>query len=161
MENEIKKGTVIILLLAIILTGILSSVIIFLDNNRIEREDVSNMIVNNGEINYNIDLIDKDDLKYVNIQGWASKLGNSISIVECYVCVKDIKDNEYYRINTMKVIRTDVTDYFNDGFNYDNSGFFAKFSEKKIGQGTYEICLLYLNDGNNILVPTGRMIEIN
>lgn len=161
MKNIIQKNVIIIILFIIILLGTVFAGLIYLDYNRVKEIDISNMEINSGDIQFHIDSVNNDlNSNYINIRGWAFKSGSNLSTVECYAGLMKISTKEVYKVNTVKEAREDVTTQFNDGYNYDNSGFFANFSKKKLEKGEYEIILLYLSDNNNIFVPTGETISI-
>lgn len=61
------------------------------------------------------------------IDGWACRQDEEIKVL-CWVVLKDIEENKYFKINTLLVKRKDVTQAIADGVNYDNSGFTARKS---------------------------------
>ncbi len=159
MLLPIKRKTIIQLFFLILISGFLFAGLIYVDNSLVKKLDISGLQKNVNEVIFSIDSIEEKD--YISIRGWAYKKGINISIVECFVAVRNISTNECFRVNTIKENRPDVTKYFNDGLNYDNSGIYAKFSKRKLGKGVYEIILLYFSDNSHILVPTGKTISIS
>gem|GEM_PF-3212503 len=161
MNKLIHKKVIIILLILIILLGFGFASLIYLDNSIVRKVDISDMKKNVADVQFTIDSVNNDEnSNYISIRGWALKKGANISTVECYVGLINTSTNEYYKLNTVKEDRPDVTSHFNDGFNYDKSGLYSQFSMKRVEKGKYEIVLLYLSDNNNILVHTGKTISI-
>jgi len=161
MNIAIKKKFVVILLIIIVLSGCIFAGLIYLDNSIIKEVDISKMDISEGKVIYNVDDIDNDkNKKYISVRGWAFVPGKDISIAECYVGVINTSTNVCYRLNTIKESRVDVTSHFNDGFTYDNSGFYAFCEKRMLKKGSFEICLIYLNDNNNLLVRTDKIITI-
>lgn len=159
MKIQIQKSKVILLLSLVISLGIIFAGIIYLDNNLVREVDITDMEPNQENVSFCIDAI-SDNNNYISVRGWAFKKGISISTVECYVGVVNEESGDCYRVNTVKEDRTDVTSAYNDGFDYDKSGFYTLFNKRLLREGNYEICLLYYSDNNNTFVPTGTKISI-
>lgn len=84
---------------------------------------------------------------YVSISGWAAiqnqnSKDNVISIVF-------LSANGNYSITTEKSQRKDVTDFFSNKYNYDNSGFASKMKLGEIPKGEYKVGLLIKNRTSN------------
>jgi len=96
----------------------------------------------------------------LNIHGCYIKLGNSINYVNNnYVLINN--KNEIYGIKTLSIKRPSATEFFNDGFNYDNSGLhgyckiyrFANEKELKIG------VIIKEKNGNEYLIISNVIIN--
>lgn len=93
------------------------------------------------------------------IEGWAAQPGEDIDYVDRTVVLLDAQGT-IYRLNSIMVKRTSVTDYFKDGHNYDNSGFRAAvlFKNLQVGE-TYTVGIIVKEkDGSNELVKTDKTI---
>uniref|UniRef100_UPI000559449F hypothetical protein n=1 Tax=Clostridium saccharoperbutylacetonicum TaxID=36745 RepID=UPI000559449F len=104
--------------------------------------------------------------KIVRIRGWAIKLNQDLQTVETYVALKNVETLEVYKISTIEQDRSDVTDYFKNNYddthNYNHSGFIGRVDKRALkNNGKYQICILYLSDKNNALVPTEKFVTIN
>lgn len=84
---------------------------------------------------------------YVNINGWAFINGKSTNNTKTYIYLKS--KNKKYIFQTTPQKRHDVTKYFDDGNNYDNSGFQCIIDTNDIMSGNYEIGIV-LKDGDTI-----------
>ena len=94
------------------------------------------------------------------IDGWACRQDEEIKKVLCWVVLKDIEENKYFKINTLLVKRKDVTQAIADGVNYDNSGFTAKINKSLLKKNTqYQIYILYLNNDNQVLINTNKNLS--
>jgi uncharacterized protein DUF6311 len=74
---------------------------------------------------------------WIGLSGWAAlndkdSYSNKVDLVLS-------GNGKQYVLETDAVNRTDVTDYFQKKFNYDNSGFATKFKRKNLPKGTYRI----------------------
>lgn len=70
-----------------------------------------------------IDSISKSEKQFV-IEGWVAKLGSNLDYADRTVVLID-QEGQLHNLNTIMVKRTSVSDYYKDGFNYDNSGISA------------------------------------
>jgi hypothetical protein len=130
-------------------------------NSKVEMIEVDDCEKADLEYYFDNVLVDKKENK-CEIAGWAYKKGEDIGYANDSVILKDTETNQYYKVNTQFVKRTGVTDYVNDGHNYDNSGFLSRFSLSNIPKGRkYQICLKYLTNDNNILCETDEYLEIS
>ncbi len=90
------------------------------------------------------EFVDKN--RSLQIRGWtifkdADAADNEIEVVF-------VGSNEAYIFPAEPVERPDVTQYYNDGYNYDNSGYEVLINKKDIPQGNYKIGLLVRNKSN-------------
>jgi len=146
----------------VIIAGFLFAGVIYFDNYKAKKVDISEMAENDGSIQFKLESVNNEaNNDYINIEGWALKKGSNLSTVECYVALRNTSTNECYKVNTAMKERIDITIQMNDGFKYDKCGFYASFLKSILKNGKYEITLLYQSDNNDIIVPTGEMISIN
>lgn len=111
--------------------------------------------------------IDKAKYKYINdydgnelkIKGWCIIKGKETAPVAMHVLLKNKKSNKYIELPTSLDIRNDITEHFNDGVNYDNSGFSVDLY-KKLQPANYEIVILYELGEEKFLIPSGKKIKV-
>lgn len=161
MRKEVSQKNVIIMFSSFILLGVLFSFCIYNEYYCIDKIDIKGFTNNN--ILFSIDSIEnKPQDKIIDIKGWAFKQHENLNTVKTYVALKNIETSEVFKVNTVKQERNDVTLYFNDSYNYNHSGFIAKFDKNALkSKGSYEICILYLSDNNTDFVSTGKLISIS
>jgi len=94
-------------------------------------------------IKHKVELVSQeDDLIYVI--GWAFKANKSAVNSKIQLVLEG--ENNIYAIDVNNVNRPDVTAYFNDDFNYDNSGFKLTLKKEKIKKGNYKIGIIITTD---------------
>lgn len=98
---------------------------------------------------------------YWNIRGWLYNKGQDISTVQVYVILQDLKDGTYYKIhNTQSLSRKDVTDWFHDGHNYDQSGFSAQIDSRWLIKGRkYKVGIISIINNDVYFAETNQIIE--
>lgn len=96
----------------------------------------------------------------LEISGWMIKQGEDTNNVRLRVVLRNEVTGEYLMLPTTLLQRPDVTDYYNDGHNYDVSGFEAKISQKDIDLENckYLVMGLYFLNGEEYLIGFDRII---
>lgn len=160
MKNDISLKVITIMCILSILFTIGFCSLIYSNNNKVEKIDVKELKTSYSDsIVYNIDKIEQNR-GYYCISGWAVNRGYNIEKYDCSILLKD-KKGDFFEINTKKVSRGDITQYFNDNCNYEYSGFFSKFKVKKLqSQEKYEIYIKYQNNNDKFLIQTNKGIEL-
>lgn len=97
-----------------------------------------------------------DEEDTISLSGWCIVSGEDIGYANYYVVFHNIAEDSYYRVNTVYKQRADVTAYFNDGYNYDNSGFYTRVRKCNLPEGEYEVCIWYLCNDYNLLYTTDQ-----
>jgi hypothetical protein len=108
---------------------------------------------------YYIDSITKND-EQVRIEGWVAKLGQDIDYINRTVVLID-SQGQLYHLNTVMVVRNNVTEYFNDGHNYDNSGISAACMLSDLQPNeTYKVgVIIREKDGSKSLLITDETVS--
>lgn len=103
-----------------------------------------------------------NDNRTLAIGGWLTKIGrnsydNNISLI-----LKNSSDsNDSYRLRTNNINREDITQYFSDGYNYDNCGINSFiFISDYVKNGTYGVYLELKSGENTYLFDTKNIINI-
>ncbi len=110
---------------------------------------------------FNVENVDweKDEISitedYVYISGWLVKPGEQSDKVAIKIVLKDLNTGEYFVVPTEVTVRSDVTDLYNDGNEYDYCGFSVKIPYwNGLEKTDYEILAQYdLNDNPRAYVP--------
>lgn len=108
-----------------------------------------------GNINYNIDVLDQDS-SGLTIVGWAFLKG--IGSEGSSTCIVLKGDEEEHIFSTLMVPRPDVTAHFNNGCNMNKSGFRAVIPMRLLPKRTYKIGLFLSLKGTNALRYTESVI---
>ena len=96
--------------------------------------------------------------KYVEISGWAYKKGQNIGGFDNRFVIQNVETKEY------KALHTDMT-YVGELFSVDEkydcrrAGMYAKSIAISLKKGKYKIFIEYKNDGESILVDTGKTFK--
>lgn len=136
----------------------------------IKKVDLSKNSVYDSSDNFNfhIDKVSfrddgiKNTEEKIIISGFLTKTGESISTASISIVLKNCSTGEFYRVPTLMSNRTDVTEAYGDGNNYDPCGFSAKISKNnKINPDIddYEIMAIYTLNGKKKLVSSGTTIQ--
>lgn len=96
------------------------------------------------------------------IEGWCAKIGENLGNVDRKLVLLDSVGN-VYGLNTVKVNTESVTQYYNDGFNYNNAGLKAKFNLENINKNAEYLLGILVKDTNSeeSLINTGIIINNN
>ena len=159
------------LLIFFLVAGILFAIgwgILVWNENRITVVDPDIIIpVDVSNYKFNLENVEweKDDISitqdYVKISGWFVEKGQEVKKVALKIVLKDVNSDIYYVLPTDVAERTDVTEYINDGNNYDYSGFSVKIPYWEALEDTdYEIYVQYdLNDDSRVYVPLNTTVK--
>lgn len=98
---------------------------------------------------------------YVSISGWAAIQNQNSKENVISIVFLGAKGN--YSITTEKNQRNDVTAFFNNKYNYDNSGFASKMKLKELPKGEYKVAMLIKNKASNTeaLYSSKRVLKVN
>lgn len=112
-----------------------------------------------GDYSYSIDALSEQNYKYDSISGWVVVNGHEVLQYETQVVL--YTDDGYAVAVPMKMVeRADVTADFNDGNDYDMSGF-QGLIRKKISDGKdCKIGFLIDVDHELCLIRTGQVYEV-
>jgi hypothetical protein len=128
---------------------------------KIEEVDISKEAVSEEVLHYKIETMKKENNHYI-LSGYAYKPDEDIEFSNNNIVLKNVKTNQFYKLNTEFVQRGDVTTTINDGHNYDNSGFFVRVMCSKFEKAQeYQICFWYQSTNNNIFYETEDTIVPN
>lgn len=97
------------------------------------------------------------------VAGWAVIKGHTTKPVAIKIVLMNEETGEAYRLPTSIIARPDVTAYFNDGVNYDYSGFSVNTRCKGIDliNKKYSVLVLYeLGDSKYLLESNGISVGI-
>ncbi len=114
---------------------------------------------NNGDaVLMNIDTFENKEGK-VTILGWS--LFEKQDATKTQIDVVYIKDGKATRLLTEKVVRADVTSFYKNEFNFDNSGFKSTYDTSKLEPGKYQIAVYLINKETKKegLVLTDKFVE--
>lgn len=85
----------------------------------------------------------------VILKGWCLKEEENIGYANYNIVVHGLYSDKYYQIRTGYTRRDDVTEVYDDGYNYGNSGFYVNIVKENLPSDRYEICLWYCVNNNN------------
>ena len=158
-EGGINRQAIIYSLAVLILLTFIFCALLFYQHAKENELLVDNFSTDTRGFLFNLDEVVNDG-SFLLIDGWACRQNEEIKKVLCWVVLKDIKENKYFKISTLLVKRSDVTQAINDGVNYDNSGFTAKINKSLLKKNTqYQIYILYLNNDNQVLINTNKNLS--
>lgn len=94
----------------------------------------------------------------LEISGWAYKQGQAVKTFNSSFILKNEETEKMYRFKTSKQIIEEL--HFVDGLDCLNCGLKAQPFFFGMPKGTYELYILYQNDGENLLVDTSQKIDL-
>jgi hypothetical protein len=102
--------------------------------------------VSDSDIKYSVDVA--DDGTYTTLSGWCIQEGQDTGFFDVKVLLVDVESGSFYSIKTDYKQVYNLTIMMDDGHDYENGGFTARFKdsalEKLLGEtGRYGIALLY------------------
>lgn len=131
--------------------SVLFLLLVFFLNQRVEIIDISACERNNAEkVTFKIEEFD-DSYDFISITGYAYIPGESIDYSNIQVLAHDTKKQIYYKLPTEVVLKNEITQGMNDGYDYDYSGFKSVVYKNKI-PANCSIAILYRCNDNNILI---------
>lgn len=141
-------------------------VVIFQHNyySKPTKTDLSKVQIADDTYRYYIDSItDSDTLgNYIKVEGWAFHTGEDLEHYNIQLVLYEDSLEEAYVFKLAMQTRTDVTTYFDDGFDYDSSGFSANVKSSLIGDTIYNVALLYndteTEDGARIILTNKTFV---
>ncbi len=120
--------------------------------------DLSQVQIADDAYKYYIDSMSATSTQgdYILIKGWVVHIGIDLEHYNTQlVLYQDSLDDAFVFKLAMKT-RADVTTYFDDGYDYDSSGFSAYIKSSLLGDRTYHVALLYndtkTDDGARIIL---------
>lgn len=125
--------------------------LVYFMNQRVEVIDISDCNRSSAEkVEFEIEKFD-DSYDFISITGYAYIPGESIDYSDIQVLAHDMEKQVYYKLPTEVILRNEITQGMNDGYNYDYSGFKSVVYKKEIPKNC-SIAILYRCNSNNILV---------
>ena len=159
-KHFIAKLPIIIIFFSIWIS-ILLSILIFLNNSHVSKIDLDTPIQTSIPLEYNIEQIDYGNYT-IGIKGYAFILGEDTEYFNTQLVLHDTTTDNNYLIKTSFQQRCDLTTLYNDGYNYDNSGFYARFFISSVEKKhKYIIYLLTYKKNQYNIINTGKELTIN
>lgn len=109
------------------------------------------------KIRYFFDQISVDE-DIITIRGWGIILGQASSENELYLVMNS--DSTTVIFSTEIEIRKDITGHFNDGYNYDYSGYIAKISKSDLYKSKFKLGILIKKAEECSLLYTDSYIQL-
>ncbi len=134
------------------------------NDTRIEIIDFSSLISasENDLYDYKLEEIDIDDS--IRIRGWVIERGKSSLPVEIYVILAEAAAKRGLLLPTTIVKREELTAEYDDGLNYDWSGFEVLIPHRDqidLTRSNYQILLLVSIQGKKRIIETGRALRMH
>ena len=112
-----------------------------------------------NKIIYNFDRFEINSSD-IELGGWAA-IENRSAEEQTISCVLK-NENDIYKFETEPVKRPDVTAFFKNKYELDNSGFSVKVLKKDFNKGKYQVGIIIKDQSNKeIFMMTNRVIEIH
>ena len=111
------------------------------------------------DIRYSVDVVLTEDVRVVEVAGWAFIEGEDSEDIETYIVLTS--DRRTYVFDTHGEARPDVTAHFEElGLNLDCSGFMTVIPARKIPSGEYAIGIYIRRGEIEALQYTGRTVVV-
>lgn len=118
----------------------------------------SETVVNSESIKNGVSLLHQGS-KRLEIIGWAYKEGQSIETFESYFVLKNRESEKMHIMKTQMEIVEELS-VVDELYDCSKSGMHAQSLMFGLKKGIYDICILYKNNSEDILVETGQSITI-
>lgn len=139
------KMTIVITLIFVFL-GIMLYLLMFFENRNVEKISINVDNKETGNVYFEIEKIEQNKDEII-IQGWRGLHTNERRVFDTWVVLYD--GNNYYKMPTGYMTRSDVTEKINDGNEYTHSGFICRIPRNKLKEEiTYDIYLICRPDVN-------------
>ena len=157
--HSVRFVTVIFVLMGLLFT--IGWIILVENENHIVTLKPESVVVSDASgYRFNVENISwkKDDISitedYVCISGWLLKQGQQVDKVEIRVLLRNLNTGEYLVLPTDVIERSDVTEYINDGKDYNYCGFSVKIPYwDELDTTDYEVLAQYaLNDDPRVYI---------
>ena len=157
-EKEIKKREYVLIFCALCLGIILFCLLLYFNESYIHKVEIVNYAPDNI-LEYCIDSVEMDE--YITVNGWSYVPGENINTYDCNILLQEIGTENIYILPTTMVDRTDVTQSYDDGYNYNHSGFMARarLGQFNYANKDYEIIIRYFNNENEYYVKTSKTVS--
>ncbi len=155
MKSE-NKISIILLGLSIALP-ILFIILFMHDNEKIEKISLNEATELSLVTEYGIENIIVDDTN-IFLSGWLIEKPDTISKVNRNFILSD--GNNIYKLNTIMEKRSDITERWNNGNNYDNSGLQGNGLIKYLNKGQYRIGFLITDNSEQYYYMTDVYLEV-
>lgn len=157
MKELWKKYGKLEFVIGAILMGVLLIVLLGLYMYKNSYRTIDELNVQNIDVKKDLEV--SSDENYFYLRGWSCILGESILDVDVSLILWDEEEQKGYLIPTKLQERPDVTTHFNDGYNYDNSGFVAVIRKDKLKEKKYKVYIRYQNNDCEVDSYMGKVLE--
>lgn len=124
------------------------------------KDEVLEECIVDNEIIYTIDEMNTEN-DTINMSGWGIISGENSYSGNFSIILLSKNTNIHYKLRAIEVSRKDVTNYFSDGCNYDNSGFEINTSlTSYVESGMYDVMLLLETSTGKYLVNLENEIDV-
>jgi len=98
----------------------------------------------------------------LTVSGWCIIQGREAKPVAMHILIKNTNTGECYKMPTVIITREDVTAHFNEGIDYNCSGFSVYTNCKKFDfkKSAYEVVMLYEIAEEKYIIPSGSIITV-
>ena len=155
MKSE-NKISILLLALSIILP-VLFIMLFIKDKEKIEKISLDEATELSMVTEYGIENIIVDNTN-IFLSGWLIEKPDTISKVNRNFILSD--GNNTYKLNTIMEKRSDITERWNNGNNYDNSGLQGNGLIKYLNKGQYRIGFLIINNSEQYYYMTDVYLEV-
>lgn len=144
------------IIICIFSISILFSISYFISNIVACKIDINKFdFKENNNIVYSIDKFEEKRFNRILIQGWIINKNENNSRVNIKILCKNVNTGDIYEIKTFSDKRIDVTQFVNDTYNYDFSGFNSMIIKYMLPEsGQYKIMILFHQNDKNFIVET-------
>lgn len=159
--NQISGKNVSQMMLLITLLSALFCGICFLDARKVKATDIT-IYTEDADLSYELEnIVLENDI--LTVKGWVVQIGQEIQTFDIATALYRPEDNTLYELPTQYEQRSDITERFNDGTSYDNSGFLTKalINQFNMSEYQYELCIVFKSNDCKYLLHTGQYIGGN
>jgi hypothetical protein len=156
--NRRMEARLILAFMVCLLLSFLFSLAYRYDNQRVMVSGNERDFLAGKGYEWSIDNVTKSSTRF-EITGWVAKIGRNLIYENRSIVLID-PAGQLYELHTVMEKRTDVTHFFKDGFNYDNSGIGAICTRNALKSNEiYMIGIIVTEqDGSKYLIKTDKTL---
>lgn len=150
-KNTKTSVQAVIVIVGLILVMFFAWKVLGVIEARVYEVDAS-IYTENTEVNYTIESVSWSETG-VMISGWCLVPEEDIKYAEMHLLIES--NGVYYQVPTMLIERKNVTDLYDDGYNYDYSGFYSliDFQNFKIEENQdFNMYMIYNSNGREDII---------
>jgi hypothetical protein len=164
LSEQEKKRLMLVLTVLVVLAFCSFAFLYIHTHSTMKAVDASAWGANTGEHYCGVDEVGTHHVDYifysdyVKLTGWALKNGQTIGTNNAKFVLQDVNTGIFYELPTACTERADVEEMMSDDCDYTACGLESVIKADEL-TADYRIYIHYCNDGNDVLIDTGKLVS--